>query len=199
MRQSNNQIVYGVSLVFAPLLMFISGFFWINGEYGVKGGTILILSTVFWIVSMIYLFGLLKVTMPKIAQWGLLISIFGFVSGGLFGFVGVIAEIFNISHQSYIEAFEKYPVSTGILLFWSGPLAPLSLIFLGIIFLKAKTVNPGIAIIIIIGGIAFPASRISRNEWIAHIADILLLIPMWYLGAQIFSRRKITSKPPTLF
>lgn len=182
--------MYGVSLLLAPLLMFASSFFWINGEYGVAGGTIVIISTVFWIVTMIYLFGLLKIKMPRIAQWGLLISIFGFVSGGLFGFVGVMTEIFGISHQTYIDQFENYPISTGILLFWSGPLAPLSLILLGILFLKAKTTNPWIAIMIIIGGIAFPVSRISRNEWIAHVSDILLLIPIWYLAIQIFSSKK---------
>lgn len=190
MQQTSLQSMYGVSLLLAPLLMFASSFFWINGEYGVAGGTIVIISTVFWIVTMIYLFGLLKIKMPRIAQWGLLISIFGFVSGGLFGFVGVMTEIFGISHQTYIDQFENYPISTGILLFWSGPLAPLSLILLGILFLKAKTTNPWIAIMIIIGGIAFPVSRISRNEWIAHVSDILLLIPIWYLAIQIFSSKK---------
>ena len=59
--------MYGVSLFLAPLLMFASSFFWINGEYGVAGGTMLIISTVFWIVTMIYLFGLLKIKMPGIA------------------------------------------------------------------------------------------------------------------------------------
>src|SRR5262245_57246945 len=128
-----NQTVYGLALFLAPLLMLISGFFWINGEYGVTGGTILIISTVFWVISMVYLFGLIKL---KIAQWAMLFSIFGFISGALFGFVGVMVEILNISHQSYIDSFEKYPISSGILLFWSGPLAPLSLILLGILQLK---------------------------------------------------------------
>jgi hypothetical protein len=186
-----NQTVYGLSLFLAPLLMFISSFFWVNGEYGVAGGTILILSTVFWIMALIYLFGLLKTRMPAIAQWGLLLAIFGFVSGGLFGFVGVLTEIFDLSHQTYIDAFAKYPVSTGLLLFWSGPLAPLSLILLGIFFLRTKTTKSWIAIMIIVGGLAFPASRISRNEWLAHVADITLLIPLCYLASQVlFAQRR---------
>jgi len=190
MLQANNQTMYGVSLLLAPLLMFISSFFWTNGEYGVTGGAVLILSTLFWITSMTWLFGLLNKKMPTTAQWCLLFSIFGFISGGLFGFVGVMAEIFNISHQTYIEEFSKYPIATGILLFWSGPLAPVSLILLGIFFLKAKTVRSWVALMFILGGIAFPISRISRNEWIAHVADIFLLIPMWYLAKKIFSSKK---------
>ena len=185
MQQSNT--VYGLSLLLAPLLMFISGFFWIDGEYGVKGGTILIISTVFWVISMVYLFGLIKL---RIAKWVMMFSIFGFISGALFGFVGVMAEIFNISHQSYIDAFGKYPTSTGILLFWSGPLAPLSLILLGVFLIKTKAAPAWVAILFILGGIAFPISRISRNDWLAHGADLLLLIPMWYLAIQIFAGKK---------
>ena len=194
MTQQENQNVFRVSLVLAPLLMLVSGFFWVNGEYGVTGGTILILSTIFWIVSMVYLFGLLKTKMPRLAQWGLLMSVFGFISGGLFGFVGVMSEIFDISHQAYIERFEKYPVSTGLLLFWSGPLAPLSILLLGILFFKTKTTKPWVAVMIIIGAIAFPVSRISRNEWLAHISDILLLVPLLYLAIQNFSQKKSTEK-----
>lgn len=180
-----NQSVYGLSLLLAPLLMFISSFFWVDGEYGVTGGTILILSTVFWIMAMIYLFGLLKTRIPGIAQWGLLSAIFGFFSGGLFGFVGVVIEIFDISHQTYIDAFAKYPVSTGLLLFWSGPLAPLSLILLGVFFLKTKATKSWIAIMIMVGGLVFPAGRILRNEWLAHLADSILLIPLCYLAMHL--------------
>jgi hypothetical protein len=187
----SNQLVYGLSLILAPLVMFISSFFWVNGEYGVTGGTILILSTVFWIMAMIHLFGLLKIRMPGVAPWGLLIAIFGFVSGALFGFVGVLTEIFGISHQTYLDAFAKYPVSTGLLLFWPGPLAPLSFILLGVFFLRTKTTRSWVAVMLIVGGLAFPASRISRNESLAHVADIDLLIPLSYLGMQIlFAQRR---------
>jgi hypothetical protein len=39
----------GFSLIIAPLLLFVSGFFWENGEYNVPTATILILSLFFWI------------------------------------------------------------------------------------------------------------------------------------------------------
>ena len=101
-----------------------------------------------------------------------------------------MTEIFSISHQTYIDAFAKYPVSTGILLFWSGPLAPLSLVLIGILLLLTKKVKTWVAIMILLGGIAFPVSRISRNEWLAHTADMLLLIPLGYLSMQILFRRR---------
>ena len=180
--------MYGCSLIAAPLLQAISSFYWINGEYGVKGGTLIVLSIVFWIPALIALFGLVKEKLPDYAAWGLLIACFGFISGANFAMVGVMSEIFDIPHQSYLDGFAKYPVSANILLFQSGPLAPLSLIILGFVFLRTKTIGLPVAVMIIAGGLAFPLSRISRIEWIAHIADLLLLSPLSILGIKILSR-----------
>jgi hypothetical protein len=117
--------MYGVSLILAPLLLAISSFFWINGEYSVMGEAILALSMVFCMPAQLFLFSLLKDRIPNYANWGLLVAMFGFASGSNFAFVGVMSEIFNISHQSYNEGFSRYPVSSNVLLFQSGPLAPL--------------------------------------------------------------------------
>lgn len=153
-----HQTVFGISLLLAPLLMFISSFFWVNGEYGVTGGTIPILSTVFWIMAMVYLFGLLKTRIPGIAQWGLLIAIFGFFSGGLL----VLMEYCLKSSVSLIKHTLMLLQNTR----WA-------------------------AIMIIVGGLIFPASRISGNEWLAHLDDLTLLIPVGYLAGQIlFAQRR---------
>jgi len=41
-----------------------------------------------------------------------------------------------------------------------------------------------------LGGIAFPLSRISRIELIAHFADVLQLVPLALLGSKILMQRK---------
>lgn len=164
--------------------------FWVNGEYGVTGGTIIVLSMVFWVPALIVLFGLVKNKYPNYAAWGLLIAVFGFISGADFAMAGVMSEIFNISHQSFLDGFAKYPVSADTLLFQSGPLAPLSLIILGIVLLRTKSIDSLPAMLIILGGIAFPLSRISRTPWAAHIADILLFLPLVNLGIKILAGNK---------
>lgn len=179
--------MYGVSLILAPLLQFISGFFWINKEYGVAGGTLLVLSMFFWIPSLIALFDLVKNKMPNYAAWGLLVAIVGFISGSNFAMVGVMSEIFDIPHETYLKGFENYKVSSGILLFQTGPLAPLSLLILGIVLLRTTSVDAFIAILIIIGAVLFPVGRISRTEWIAHVCDIFFLVPFSILGMRILS------------
>jgi hypothetical protein len=179
--------MYGVSLILAPLLQFISGFFWVHHEYGVAGGTLLFLSMIFWIPSLIALFELVKYKMPHYAAWGLLIAIAGFISGANFAMVGVISEIFAIPHESYLRGFENYKWSSGILLFQTGPLAPLILLILGWILLRTKSADPLFDISIMAGAILFPVSRITRTEWITHVCDLFLLVPLSIMGARILS------------
>ena len=183
--------LWAICLILAPLLMFISSFFWVNGEYDVTGGTLLVFASVFWIPALMFLFGLLKEKMPNYAAWGLLIAIVGFCTGINFGFVGIVSTIFDISHQTYLEGFGKYPVSSGLLLFWLGPLAPLSLLVLAIVLIRTKTIPAWAGILLALGAIAFPLSRIPRIPSLAHVADALMLIPMAYLGIKFLTGEKI--------
>ena len=79
-----------------------------------------------WPLSPYY--DLLKEKMPMYASIGLLIAIYGCVSGINFGFVGVFSEVFRIDHVTYLKAAADHPLSFNLLLFWSGPLFPLSLL-----------------------------------------------------------------------
>jgi hypothetical protein len=182
--------MFSVSLIFAPLLQAVSTFYWTDGEYGVTGGTILIFSMIFWIPALIFLFSLVAYKKPTYAAWGFLIAVYGFVSGVNFGFLGVLTEVFSIPHERYIQDLSKYPVSSNLLLFQAGPLAPVSLVVLGLVMFFTKVVDWKIAMLITLGGILFPLSRISRVELIAHIADTVQLIPMAVLGIQLMKNRK---------
>ena len=182
--------MFSVSLILAPLLQAVSTFFWTDGEYGVTGGTILIFSMIFWIPALLFLFSLVAFKKPTYSAWGFLIAVYGFVSGVNFGFLGVLTEVFSIPHEKYLQDLSKYPVSSNLLLFQAGPLAPLSLGVLGMVMFFTKVVDWKIAMLITLGGILFPLSRISRVELIAHIADTVQLIPMTVLGITLMKNRK---------
>ncbi|WPU91177.1 hypothetical protein SNE25_17815 [Mucilaginibacter sabulilitoris] len=173
----------GLSSIMAPVLFGLSTFFWRNGEYGVIAATILASSMVFWIPALSTLFGLLKNKMPYYYSIGLFIAIYGCCMGGIgFGLLGYFSTIFNISHQTYLKTLSQYPISSGILLFWAGPLFPLSLLVLGINLTIKKAVENWLGIILCLGAILFPLSRILRIEIIAHVADLLLAIPFIVVG-----------------
>lgn len=172
----------GVSMILGPLLLAASTFYWKDGEYGVNGGLLLSISLVFWIMVFIGLFDRLKKKMAAYAGWGLLLAIYGSVSGVCFAFMGVISEAFNIPHETFLATANKYSNAFNLLLFWPGPLFPLSLLVLGIVLWRNKIIPPWIGILLVLGAIAFPISRIPRIAWLAHVADLLLVVPVLFIG-----------------
>jgi hypothetical protein len=178
--------LFGICLILAPSLFFISGFYWNGLEYGVIGGTILNFGAACWIAAFIGLFNLVKNKFPVYAGWAMPVAIIGCIAGANFAMVGVHAEIFSLPHQDYLDGYAKYPLSANLLLFWTGPLFPLSLLFLSIQLIRSRDIEAWPLILIAIGSLAFPISRISRNIRIVHLADILLLIPLVHLGIRFF-------------
>jgi hypothetical protein len=174
--------IEGFALVAAPVLFATSTFYWHNGEYNVISATLLILSLFFWLPALRGLFSITSQALPRYSIWGLWIAYFGCISGVCFAFLGYITTVLNVTHQEYLEALSHYPVTAQLLLFASGPIFPLSMLILGIQMLRKKVVPLGIALLLCIAGIAFPVSRISRIEIIAHIADLALLVPCLYIS-----------------
>lgn len=180
--------VEGFCLIIAPLLLAASTFFWQNGEYGVEAAILIIFSMFLWIPALTGLFSLIKNDMPRYAVWGLWISVFGCISGVCFGFLGYLATVFNISHDEYLNSLSNYPVSSQILLFGSGPLFPLSLLILAINLMLKRSVPVWISVLLCVAAIAFPLSRIPRIEWVAHIADLAILIPSVAIAREILRK-----------
>jgi hypothetical protein len=176
----------GYCLIIAPLLFGASTFLWENGEYGVTGGTILALSTVFWIPALLGLFGFFKNTMPLYTSIGFLLAVYGCISGVSFAIVGIFSEAFGISHETYLSTAAEHSLAFNLLLFWPGPLFPLSFLVLGVNLLRRKIVPGWTGILLCLAGIAFPLSRIPRIEAIAHVADFLLLVPLAYIAKRYF-------------
>lgn len=164
-----------ICLVLAPLTFTLSTFFWQNGEYTPEAATLIVVSMFLWIPALAGLFGKLKAHLPRYAVWGYWVAVWGCISGICFAMLGYLATVFAISHNSYLETLSRYSLSSQFLLFASGPIFPLSLLVLGINLLRTKNVTTAAGLLLCIGALAFPASRISRIEWVAHVADVLLL------------------------
>jgi drug/metabolite transporter (DMT)-like permease len=181
--------VEGFCLIIAPVLFAASTFFWKNGEYGVEAAMLIIFALFFWIPALSGLFSLIKNEMPRYAVWGLWIAVFGCISGVCFAFLGYLATIFKISHEQYLNSLSNYPITSQVLLFGSGPLFPLSVLVLAINLLLKRSVPIWIGIFFCLAAMAFPLSRISRIEWMAHIADLAMLIPSVTIAVQILNDR----------
>jgi hypothetical protein len=173
-----NRIFYAVVLVIGQIINSISTFYWQeDGRYSINTSLLIILAMVFWAVGFNGLFDFFKEKNPWYARIGLLYALYGCIGGAGFGFEGLYSEIFNVSEKIAVKAYEKFPLHMNLSLFWSGPAFPLSLIIIGSMFIY-RNINFLWGGLFILGGIAFPLSRILRIESVAHLADIVLLVPL---------------------
>lgn len=116
----------------------------------------------------------------------MLVALYGVVCGGTaFAFRGLFTEIYGISPAVALQSLNAHPFVANAIFWIAGPAFPVSLLILGIVLIRTKTVPLWVGILLVFGGAIFPISRIPRIALIAHAADVLLLIPMWYIGVRL--------------
>lgn len=181
------RVVFGSSMFLAPLLFAISSFFWIgDGQYGITGSTLLVFGSMAWIVAFIVLFRSLREVAPWYATGGLVVAIYGTICGGAaFAFQGLFMSLYDVSHDAALQALADHPVVANAIFWIGGPAFPLSLLVLGIVLVRTRTIPLWAGILLSLGGALFPVARIPRLDILAHGVDLMMLIPMWYLGAGI--------------
>jgi len=197
------QLLFGITLILAPLLLTISTFFWQNGQIGIVGGIVQVYSFMLWIPAMLGLLSLLRADMPRFAVWGTLLVAVVCVAGANFGTEGIylagiekmladlstsVADLPTTVHAAIAPAGE-------LVLNLPGLLFPLSLILIGYFLWRKSAVSPILAILLCLGAASFPASRIPRIEMLAHVADLLLLIGAGSIGLSILTRRAGQTAP----
>lgn len=170
--------VYGLSLIVAPLLLAASTFFWQNGQLGLTGGTIQVWSYVFWIPAMLGLLSLLRGTLPRFAAWAVLLVAMVCIGGANFGTDGVYlagAEMLSgapVDPDAFHAAISPASI---FVLYMPGLFFPLSLMLIGFLLWRTGNAPPVFALLLIVGALCFPLSRLPRIELLAHLADLLLL------------------------
>lgn len=191
------RMLFGVSLIVGPLLFALSSFFWVDdGQYGITGSSLLIFGSIGWIAGFVGIFRLLRDKTPRYAALGLLLAIYGAVCGGLaFAFQGFFMELYGVSHEVALQALGAHPFVANAIFWIGGPAFPLSLLILGIVLARTKTVPLWVGALLSLGGALFPVARIPRIDIVAHAVDVLMLIPAWYIGFGILREQSVTGDP----
>jgi hypothetical protein len=177
--------LYALALIVAPLLLALSTFFWQGDSVHYTGGIIQVYSFVFWIPAFLGLLSLLRPTMPAFSVWGILLIAYVSIAGNNFGMEGIYLAAFEWvgADAAQVAAVEgAMPVGGLLVLFIPGSLYPLTLLLLGFLLWRNRAVPPLLALLLCLGAIAFPLSRIPRIELLAHLADVLLLIGAGGIG-----------------
>lgn len=188
--------LYAASLILAPVCFALSSFFWQTDgqyvQYSVTAGTLLIIGSVFWVFAFAAMFDLVKDRAPRYASWGMLIAVYGCLCGGVgFALRDIIAMLLHIPHKQMLDIFARHPAFNNIVFWIGGPAFPMSLLVLGIVLIVTKKTPVWVGMLIALSAVLFPVSRITRIEMIAHIDDLLMLVPMGYLGFELWGSSKI--------
>ncbi|ADD43988.1 hypothetical protein [Stackebrandtia nassauensis] len=169
------RILRTTSLILGPLSLAASTFFWEDGRYGVTGGVLVALASTAWIYGLLGVWEHLRDRSPLLSAVGIVLTVVGTFGGIAFGTQGFFEGIFDVSGAESLDAAARYPVASWFVLWLPGPLFPISLMLLGAMLLRLRVTPVPVAVALMLGGLAFPASRVSRVDLIAHGADVVLL------------------------
>jgi len=176
-------------LVAAPMLQGLSTFFWNDGSQGIDTGTLIVLATVCWIVGLTAVFRGIEDRAPRYTAIAYPLAMYGCVGGATFGVQGMLEELFRSDHTEAVRLIGEHP-SAAYLAFWfAGSLFPLSVFALGAVLTRVRAVPAAVGVLICAGALAFPLSRIPREPLVAHLADLLLLVPFAYLAVRLARNR----------
>ncbi|GAA2189829.1 hypothetical protein [Micromonospora lupini] len=169
-------------LILGPALNLLAGFFWQNGTQGVTAGTIIVLSTACWLIGLIGLFERLRPSTPRYVAVGLPVTVFGAIGGVAYGVQSIHEGLFAVSHADAVERLGEHPFAAYAVYWTCGPLFPLSLFVLGLVLAKVRVAPLPVGVMVSLGAVVFPLSRVTREASVAHLADLFLLLPFLYLG-----------------
>ncbi len=177
-----------LSLIIAPLLLATSTFFWNGVEVGLTGGTIQVICALFLILAFQALLRLTRSRFPALSTWGAIPIYLACIGANNWGMDGVFAATYGAlgaTPEMRAALLDQMGAAAVLTLFLPGLLFPLSMFTVGVMLTRIPSVPRWSAILLCIGAVAFPASRVPRIELLAHTADLFLLIPLALIGLGI--------------
>lgn len=182
-------------LILGPTLNLLATFFWQSETQGATAGTLAALSSACWLVGLLGLYDRLRTGAPRYVAVAVPLTVFATLGGISFSVQSIHEELFGVSHARAVELLDQQPFAATTLFWTAGPLFPLVLFALGAALAWLRAAPLPVGVLLCLGALAFPLSRITREVSIAHVADLLLLLPFVYLGVRGL-RDRVRSTPP---
>lgn len=177
--------VGGVCLIAAPLLMAICSFLWFNDSLLLGAGIVQMYASVLYIPAILVLARLMWHQAPRLAVFVGMLGILGCAGAINFGTFGAYqwaagtagADAATVRAIEQVADEQLFPV-----LNLPGIVFPLALLILSIGLFRTGVVPRWMALLIGIGAICFPLSRIPDIRLLFHVSDLLLLVPLGWIG-----------------
>ena len=169
-------------LILGPVLNLVATLFWEPDTQGATAGTLIGLSSACWLIGLIGIFDRLHASAPRYVAVALPVAVFATVGGVSFGVQAIHETLFSATHAHTVELLNEYPFAATTLFWTAGPLFPATFFALGLVLAWRRAAPLPVGILLCLGALAFPLSRITREASIALVADVLLVLPFLYLG-----------------
>ncbi|RFU39096.1 hypothetical protein DZF91_24205 [Actinomadura logoneensis] len=192
---SHTRFIAGSCLILAPVVQATSTFFWQAHRQGITTGTLILLATVLWIVGLARVFHDIEGRVPRYAAVAFPMAVYGCLGGASFGLQGMYEELFGVSHADAVRVVGEHPVPAFLTLWVAGVLFPTSMAVLGVVLARIRYVPPPTGILMVVGALFFPLSRIPREVVVAHLADLVLILPFAHIGVLMLTARRTADAP----
>ncbi|MEV6630364.1 hypothetical protein AB0M54_06385 [Actinoplanes sp. NPDC051470] len=173
-----------IFLILGPVLNLAATFFWQDGRQGATSGALSGLGIALWLIGLLSLYDGLRPRSPRFVAAAVPLTVLGAAGGVAFSVQSIHEEMFGVTHAATVDRLTDFPLAANTLFWLCGPLFPMMMVALGIMLIRLRTAPAAIGVLLILGGLAFPLSRITRETLIVHLADLLLCLPFLYLAVR---------------
>ena len=177
--------VAGVCLILAPLLMVPNTFFEYREGRLFWAGYLGVLAYTCLVPGLLGIARLLRRRAPRLSVVGGLLATVGTVYGAVFSAALLFAWAERAAGTPEATAVAINEVVEGRLfpaLIPFGILFPVSLLLLGVGLFRTGVVPKWVGALLAIGAVLFPVGHIGESQLASHLAELLLLVPMVWLG-----------------
>jgi hypothetical protein len=182
--------VWGVCLIAAPLLVAASSMLRFNESTLYAAGLTQMYGAFLFIPAVLGLAAQLKHRAPRLAVFGGLAGVLGFVGGINFATVDLYKWAARTAGAD--DATVRAIVGVTENQLWPalnlpGVIGPLTLLILSIGLFRTGVVPKWAALLLGFGAIAFPMGRVPEIQALLILSDLLLLIPLAWIGFRYLS------------
>jgi hypothetical protein len=186
--------VAGVCLIVGVLLLTPNTFFEYREETLFWAGLVGVIAYICLVPGLLGVARLLRERAPRLSVFGGLLVTIGTVAGAIFAAAPLFEwaereagtpEAMMVAITDVVEG-QVFPI-----LVTFGALFPISLVILSAGLFRTGVVPKWVAVLLGLGAIIFPLGHIGESQLITHIAELVLLVPLAWIGL----RSLIDGKP----
>lgn len=188
--------VTGIAATAAPLMLLGSTLAYITAGNGLGdgeiGGAIQVAALITFAIAVVGLARQVEPSAPTAATVLTVLGLVGTAGGVGYGIDSIQAAVFDTGSID-----ESGNVLGALALQLPGIVFPLSLAALGLVLVHTRTVPRPLGVLLSVGALLFPASRIPGIALLAVVSDVLVVVAMVPIGLRLLiGTRPVTTAAP---